>query len=154
MDNTTGAPGADSTPADSARRIKETASNLLDRGKEVAKQKAEEGAASARETAESTASALRRAADDVSTDNAWIGKVLRKSADSIEGATRSLAGGDISSGINDLNDFARRNPALFLGASVALGFALARVGKTAIERATDGDTQEQYNPYTSTMPGM
>lgn len=154
MDNTTGAPGAESTPADSARRIKETASNLLDRGKEVAKQKAEEGAATARETAESTASALRRAADDVETDNAWIGKVLRKSADSIEGATRSLAGGDITRGINDLNAFARRNPALFLGASVALGFALARVGKTAIERATDGDTQEQYNPYSSTMPGM
>ena len=51
-------------------------------------------------------------------------------------------------------DAARRNPALFLGASVALGFALARVGKTAIERSTDADTNEQYNPYTSATPGM
>ena len=54
----------------------------------------------------------------------------------------------------DLNAFARRNPALFLGASVALGFALARVGKTAIERAADGESQEQYNPYSNTMPGL
>ena len=154
MDNTTGAPGADTTPADSARRIKDTASNLLDRGKEVAKQKADEGVATAHQTAQSTASALRRAASECESDNAWIGKVLRKSADGIEGATRSLASGDLSSGVSDLNAFARRNPALFLGASVALGFALARIGKTAIERATDGESQEQYNPYSNTMPGL
>jgi hypothetical protein len=154
MDNTTGVPGADTTPADSARRIKDSASTLVDRGKEAAMHKAEEGAERVASSAQSTASALRRAADDVQEENAWIGKALRKSADSLEHATRSLAGGDVSRGIHDLNAFARRNPAIFLGASVALGFALARVGKTAIERATEEDSTQQYNPYSSTLPGM
>jgi hypothetical protein len=161
MDNTTGVPGADPTLADSTRRIKDSAANikdsaatLVDRGKDAAMQKAEEGAERLATSAQGTASALRRAADDVQEENAWIGKALRKSADGLEQATRSLAGGDVSRGVSDLNAFARRNPAIFLGASVALGFALARVGKTAIERATDDDTQQQYNPYTSTTPGM
>lgn len=154
MDNTTGATGADTTPADSARRIKDTASGLVEHGKEAAAQKAHEGAERVVSSAESTASALRRAAADLEPENAWIGKALRKSADSLEQATRSLAGGDFSRGIGDLNAFARRQPAIFLGASVALGFALARVGKTAIEAATEDTTTAEYNPYTSPTPGM
>ncbi|PZO53443.1 MAG: hypothetical protein DCF16_06910 [Alphaproteobacteria bacterium] len=152
MDNTNGAPSA--TPADSARRIKDSATQLLETGKDAAKHKVEQGVESVAQSAQTTASALRRAADDVQPDNAWIGNVLRKSAESLDNATRSLADGDVSRGVSDLNAFARRNPAIFLGASVALGFALARVGKTAIERATDADSNEQYNPYTSSTPGM
>jgi hypothetical protein len=153
MDNTTGAPGADTTPADSARRIKDSASTVIERSKEAASQKAHEGAERVASSAQSTASALRRAASDVEPDNAWVSTALRKSADGLEQATRSLTGGDYSRGIHDLNAFARRQPAIFLGASLALGFALARVGKTAIEAASD-DTADQYNPYTSPTPGM
>jgi hypothetical protein len=154
MDNTNGAPGASETPAESARRLKESASQVVERGKEVAEQKLQEGAERAASSAQNTASALRRAAGDVETDNAWLGTILRKSADGLEQATQSLSGGDYSRGIADLNSFARRQPAIFLGASVALGFALARVGKTAIEAATEDSSQEDYNPYTSTTPGM
>mgnify|MGYP000512920717 CR=1 FL=1 len=45
-----------------------------------------------------------------------------------------------------LSHFAKRQPAIFLGASVALGFALARIGKTAIEEAapaTSADASPQ-----------
>jgi hypothetical protein len=148
MDNTTGGPGADPTPADAARRIKDSAATVVDRGKQEAAHLAEQGAERVASSAQTTASALRRAADDVEPDNAWIGKALRKSADSLEQATRSLAGGDLSSGMTQLNSFARRQPAIFLGASVALGFALARVGKTAIERAGDSGDRDLYQPTT------
>jgi hypothetical protein len=137
MESSTG-PGADTTPADAARRIKDSASTLIDRGKEAAASTVEKGAEQARSSAESAAYALRRAADDVEPDNRWIGSALRKSAEGVERAARSLEGGDISRTVDDLNGFARRNPALFLGASLAVGFALARVGKTAVERTTDG----------------
>jgi hypothetical protein len=154
MDNTTGAPGADQTPADSARRIKETTAHVVERGKEAAAQKAQEGAERVASSAQSTASALRRAATDVEQDNAWVSQALRKSADGLEQATRALAGGDYSRGIADLNAFARRQPAIFLGAGLALGFALARVGKTAIEAANEDDSSDAYNPYTNQTPGM
>lgn len=147
-----GTPGASETPADSARRIKDSASTLIDRGKEAAAETVEKGAERAKSSADSAANALRRAADDVEGDNRWIGSALRKSAEGIERATASLEGGDLSRSLDDLNGFARRNPAIFLGVSLALGFALARVGKTAVESVTDSAT-EQGDSY-SPMPGL
>jgi hypothetical protein len=152
MDTSNGTPGVDATPADSARRIKDSASTVIDRGKEAAASTVEQGAERVKTSADSAASALRRAAADVESDNRWIGSALRKSAEGIERASASLSGGDISTALDDLNGFARRNPAIFLGASLAVGFALARVGKTAIERATDG-TPERDDSY-SPMPGL
>lgn len=153
MDNSDGMTGASSTPADSARRIKDSASTVIERGKEAAGEAATKGAERVASTADSTASALRRAADDVEGDNRMIGTALRKSAESIERATQSLHGGDYSRALDDLNGFARRQPALFLGASVALGFALARVGKTAIEEASDGTPSRDSDSY-SPLPGL
>ncbi len=137
MDTPNGPSGAAETPADSARRIKDSAATVMDRAKDAATEQVENGAERVASSAQTAASALRRAADDVQGENAWIGSALRKSADGLENATRSFAGGDISRTFNELNGFARRQPAIFLGASVALGFALARVGKTAIEQVND-----------------
>jgi hypothetical protein len=138
MDTPNGTTGVAETSADAARRLKETASTVIDRGKEAATDSIEKGAERLSSSADSAASALRRAADEVEKDNRWIGAALRKSAEGIERASASLSGGDISSTVDNLNGFARRNPAMFLGASLAVGFALARVGKTAVERTTDG----------------
>ena len=144
MDTPTGTPGAVAHD-DAARRIKDSAATVVDRTKQVAAEKASEGAERIAASAQGTVEALRRAASDMDGDNAWIGTALRKSADGLDRATRSIAGGDFSRGIADLNNFARNQPAIFLGASVALGFALARVGKTAIEAATDGDASLGYD---------
>lgn len=147
MDTPNGTPGAAASD-DAARRIKDSAATVIDRTKQVATEKVEEGAERVAASAHSTANALRRAAGDMDGDNAWIGTALRKSADGLDRATRSISGGDFSRGISDLNTFARNQPALFLGASVALGFALARVGKTAIEAASDGDASLGYEDPT------
>ena len=149
MENSNGTPGVSTTPAESARRIKDSASSVIDRGKEAAAEAVNEGVDRVAGSAESAASALRRAAADVDSDHAWIGSALRKGADGLERASQSLSGGDFTRALDDLNGFARRQPALFLGASLALGFALARVGKTAIEQATD-----QSGTDNSPMPGL
>jgi hypothetical protein len=133
MDNTNGFAGE--SAADPTQRVKDAASTVVERGKDVANEALAKGSERASSFADTTASALRRVADDVEGDNRMIGTALRKSADTIERAAKSLEGGDLSRTVEDLNGFARRQPALFLGASLALGFALARVGKTAIEQA-------------------
>jgi hypothetical protein len=138
MDNSNGMTGASSAPADAARRIKDSTETVIDRGKQAASDAATEGATRIADSAQGAVSALRRAAADVEGDNRMIGAALRKGADSIERATQSFEGGDFSRAIEDLNGFARRQPALFLGASLALGFGLARVGKTAIEQSSSG----------------
>jgi hypothetical protein len=128
--------------------VKDAASTVVERGKQAASDAANRGIERANTVAHSTASALRRAADDVEGDNRLIGNALRKGAESIERAAQSFQGGDISRTVEDLNGFARRQPALFLGASLALGFVLARVGKTAIEQASATDQAE------SPLPGI
>lgn len=155
MDNSNGAPGASSTPVESARRIKEAAASVIDRGREAAMSKVQEtvseGAERARTTAQSTSGALRRAADDLQDDNAWIGTGLRRAADWLEQTTSQIGQGDFNQVVENLNSFARRNPALFLGASLAAGFVIARLGKTAFE----GAGQEQAaTSDTFTNPGL
>jgi hypothetical protein len=146
MDNSNGTPGVNTTPDDVARRVKDSASHAIDKTKEAATQQVEQGAERVAAYSQRTASALRRAADDVEGENTLIGKALRKSADGIEQATRSLSGGDINATVEEVNSFARRQPGLFLGASFALGFALARVGKTAIEQNTSPRPDDETLP--------
>ncbi|HYD86867.1 MAG TPA: hypothetical protein VEA80_05290 [Vitreimonas sp.] len=151
METPNGTPGASTTPADSARRLKESATTVIDRTRQAAVGKAQEGVQQLGSTIHSATSALRRAADDVETDNSLLGAALRKSADSIDQATRSISDGDINRIVDDINGFARRQPAVFLGVTFALGFALARIGKAALEQTQNsGQTEE---PITQ-MPGL
>lgn len=162
MDNSNGAPGANTTPADSARRIKQAATHAIDRSREAATTKVQaamsEGAERARSSTQSTSSALRRAADDLQDDNAWIGTGLRTAADYIEKTGGQLLDGDFNHVVDNLNAFARRQPALFLGASLAAGFVIARLGKTALENAGDsqGYTDGEYVPAATpdVTPGL
>jgi hypothetical protein len=146
MDDTTGGTGAE-TPADAVRRVKDAASNVMDASKDAASRAAGKGADQARSSIDAVASSLHRVAADVEGENAWVGSALHKSAQSLERAAESLTGGDLNRAFESVNGFARRQPAIFLGVSIALGFALARVGKTAIENATDGQNDRAGNPY-------
>lgn len=149
MDNSNGTPGASPTPADSARRLKETATTVVDRTKQAAVDKAQEGVQHLASGVQTATSALRRAADDINVDNSLIGAALRMSADSIDQATRAFSDGDISRVVDDVNGFARRQPAIFLGVTFALGFALARIGKAALESSQRSEDE----PLTQ-MPGI
>lgn len=150
METPNGTPGASTSPADSARRLKESATTVIDRTKQAAVGKAQESVQHLGSTIQSATSALRRAADDVESDNGILGAALRKSAETIDQATRSFNEGDITRVVDDVNGFARREPAIFLGVTFALGFALARVGKAALEQARSTSEDESYTP----LPGL
>lgn len=154
MDNSNGAQDtAGGASAEPTERVKDSARSVVESTKRAAQDKLSEGATRVSDSAQAAASSLRRAADDVQGDHAWIGMALRKSADGIENAAQSLRGGDINRALGDLNGFARRQPTLFLGGSIALGFMLARVGKTAIE-SEETDTVRDLRPADSSTPAM
>jgi hypothetical protein len=142
-DNTAGTP----SPADSARRIKDAAATAAERAKTIAADRVDAEAQGIHTAGLSTASALRRAADEIGASHGWIGRGLHKSADTIERATQSLSAGDLDRAVHQIGAFARRQPALFIGASVALGFALSRIGKTAVERSKDDDALDRSMGY-------
>ncbi len=158
MENSNGAPGASTTPADSARRIKDAATHAMERGRQAAMNRVHEGAERARSSAQNTTNALRRAAGDIEQDTPLLGEGLRRAADWLEQASGKLGEGDLNQVVENLNNFARRQPALFLGASLAAGFLIARLGKTALEGA--GERQAlpdgSYNPAVTTdgTPGL
>ena len=116
--------------------MKTAAGGAIKDAKNAAFQKVEDARAAAGDMGHSTATRFRELAGQVEQDLPWLSGAFTKSADGLESVTDSLTRGDLSQTLNGLTDFAKRQPALFIGASVALGFALARIGKTALEDAS------------------
>lgn len=121
------------TPEEAARRLKEAAGSAVKDMKNAAMSGVESARTQADDMGTTTASRLRELAGQVESDLPWLSGAFNTSADGLDSVTGSLTRGDMSHTLNNLSDFARRQPALFIGASVALGFALSRVGKTALE---------------------
>lgn len=164
MDNRNGdSPLAAATPSveDSAQRVKDVATDASARLKDAAggaikdaKAAAMHGVENARSKAgdvgHTTASRFREFAGQLEGEMPWLAGAFTKSAQGLDGLTDSLTRGDMSQSLNGLSDFARRQPAIFLGASVALGFALARIGKTALEEAAPSPKPEAPANSTAT----
>jgi hypothetical protein len=140
MDTPNNPNGVNAAPGDAARRVADAAQDVTDRAKQAAQQKIEAGAEKASSSLSDAANSLRRAADETSGEHAWMSALLQKGANGLESAATVVQGGDLQRGLDGIASFARREPALFLGVSLALGFAMARVGKTAIERNADDPT--------------
>lgn len=139
-------PVADGSAVDSTQRVKDAAGHAvgdikaaagsaIKDVKNVAMHQVDGAREKAGEMGHSTASRFRELAGQVEQDLPWLSGAFTKSADGLDNVTDSLTRGDLGQTFNALTDFAKRQPAIFLGASVALGFALARIGKTAIEEA-------------------
>lgn len=121
------------TPEEAARRLKDAAGSAVKDVKNAAMSGVETARSQAGDMGATTASRLRELAGQVESDLPWLSGAFNKSAEGLDSVTSSLTRGDMSQTLNSLSDFARRQPAIFIGASVALGFALSRVGKTALE---------------------
>lgn len=139
-------PDAASTAEDTTQRVKDAAGNAVGEikaaagsamkdAKNAALHQVEDAREKAGDMGHTTASRFRELAGQVEQDLPWLSGAFAKSADGLDNVTDSLTRGDLGQTFNALTDFAKRQPAIFLGASVALGFALARIGKTAIEDA-------------------
>ena len=122
--------------------IKSAAGSALKDAQGIAMKGVEETRAKAGDMGHTTASRFRDLATQMETDMPWLSGAFTKSADGLDSVTNSLTGGNVGDTLNGLSDFARRQPAIFLGASVALGFALARIGKTALEEAVPAPQPE------------
>lgn len=109
--------------------------------REKARQVVSDAQAKAADQARTAAATLRDTAGRVESDLPWMNTALNKTADGLERVTGMLNTGDMKQTVSALTQFARNHPALFLGASVAAGFALARVGKTALEGAHAGEAR-------------
>jgi hypothetical protein len=77
----------------------------------------------------SVAQHLQHTAEDLRGREAWLAALMERGAREIEGMAEDLKHRDVSGLLGSVEVFARRQPALFMGAAVALGFALTRVAR-------------------------
>lgn len=82
--------------------------------------------------------ALHAAAEHLGRNDAF-GGLIDAAATQLDSASSALRDRDMNKLMHDAGDFARRQPALFIGGAVALGFALGRFA-TAGSRSVDYST--------------
>ena len=69
----------------------------------------------------------QRTADDLGDKEPWLGDLVARGARELEDVAGELRDRDLAGLLSSVEVFARRQPALFMGASVALGFAMTRL---------------------------
>jgi ElaB/YqjD/DUF883 family membrane-anchored ribosome-binding protein len=93
----------------------------------------------------STADSLSHLADKLAEGRAslsdpWMASLVGQTETSLRSVSGYLAASKPDRYLSDLTDFARKNPAIALGGAVAIGFLLARAGKTAAHELAETDT--------------
>lgn len=116
--------------------VRGTAKDTAGHVRELTRERAEEGVSTAAHGLKDTAERLRDVAGDLDEKDRWLGAALEKAAGTAERAGDYMSGQNVNDIVRDAQNLARTNPAAFMGGAAAIGFALARIGKATVERAT------------------
>jgi hypothetical protein len=115
--------------------LKERAHGVLDDAKERAQAAAGEQKNLAAERLTGFASALRHASSDLDEQGqSVVSGVVRQAADGLEHVSDAMRRNDVDDLVGNIEDFARRQPAVFIGGAVLAGFGIARFMKSSSER--------------------
>jgi hypothetical protein len=96
------------------------------------------------------ASAIRRAAHEFEDDVPQAAQYIRGAADQVDYITKSLRDRNVGQLISDVEDFARRQPTAFLGATVIAGFVALRF----IKSSKAGVSQSSAGTYSANSRGQ
>ena len=103
---------------------------------------------------EDVAKAVHRSGEQLEGHQDWVAHLVERGAAELNMLATTLRSNDLQSLLGDLGSLARRQPALFVGASMAAGFALARVGRLAATAPAQAPASEQQAsaPLSPTPP--
>jgi ElaB/YqjD/DUF883 family membrane-anchored ribosome-binding protein len=178
-ESTTGSKGVSTTPAGdslaatagevtgAADSIKDSAQGLIDKAKDTAGQAYEMAAEKAAEKLDEQKAAVTSGLASVADSIKQVGETLRETdeqtgvteitakygdrlAGQIEQISNYFEKNDLSGIVRDVEDFARKNPVVFIGGAFALGILAARFLKSSPPSA--GETQGE-KPGKSRSPG-
>jgi hypothetical protein len=69
----------------------------------------------------------------------WIAHIIERGSKELGSLASTLRTNDLHGLLGKLDDLARRQPAVFVGAAMAAGFAAVRLGRVAVAGATQAD---------------
>lgn len=142
-------PFPEAAPKQPSEGLSTQASNLAEQGTEKAatlvgqvKDKAttvvESQKAGIADQIETLARSVQKSGEQFRGQQDWIAEAIERGATELSTLATSLRESDLSEIVSNVQTFARRQPALFIGATFAAGFALARFGKiVAADVSTD-----------------
>lgn len=99
---------------------------------------------------EDMAKAVHRSGEQLEGQQDWVAHMVERGAAELSTLAATLRTNDLQSLLGSLGSLARTQPALFVGASMAAGFALTRVGRLAV--AAPAQTPPT-TPASSNEPG-
>ena len=100
---------------------------------------AEEGKDGMAGRLEDMAGAVHRSGEQLEGQQDWLAQLVERGADELGNLASTVRSNDLRGLVGKLEDIARRQPVLFVGAAMAVGFASARLGKVAIAGASRSD---------------
>ena len=128
--------GAGAKASASAQDMGDKATGLLDKAKGMASDAGdkvsdalEDRKAAGSERIKGISGAIRRAADELEHELPPAATYIRRAADEIDAVADAVQRRDVRQLLGDVQSFARRQPAAFLGATVLGGFAVMRLLK-------------------------
>jgi ElaB/YqjD/DUF883 family membrane-anchored ribosome-binding protein len=142
------------TAQDVMQQTKDTAGQVVDQAKEQAVSRMDDRKDQMVQSFGSVADALRQASKHLKeNEQSPIAQYADKAADRVEQWAENLRGKDVQEIMRDVEDYARRQPALFLGGAFVVGLLAARFLKSTAHRdeAENGGYQSSrgYRGYTS-----
>jgi hypothetical protein len=145
-------PRTGSTGSDIREKVLDKASTLASGAKDGARAQYDQKKDTALNELENLASALRSVGEQ--SGGSMVSTAASAAASRIESFSRSLEGKQLDDIVGDVERFARRNPAAFVGTAVAIGFLASRFLKSSSSRTSgfndyDAYSSEAYGGYTS-----
>ena len=121
---------------DVAGEAKDRASSLMSAAGDKAASVADAQKANVAGYLDDVAKAVHRSGEQLEGHQDWVAHMVERGADELASLAATLRTNDLQSLLGSLGSLARRQPALFVGASMAAGFALTRVGRLAASGAS------------------
>lgn len=112
--------------------------------RDQAAQSAESGKDRAADRLDDMAKAVHRSADALHGREDWLAALVDRGADGLSTFAESLRGNDLRGTLARVEQMARNQPALLVGASMAAGFALVRLGRAGMEQSNIGGQKRRY----------
>ncbi len=88
---------------------------------------------------EDVAQAVHRSGEQLEGHQNGLAGLVEKGADELAALANTVRTNDLRGLMGNLEDLAHRQPALFVGAAMAAGFALVRLGRVAAAGASSAD---------------
>ena len=133
--------------AETGKEAGQKAGHLFERTADIGIQQADRGLNQAAEGVESVAQTIRRVSTDMETQQPQVADFAMTAADRAEDLAQYLRETDVRQIIGNVENFARRQPLLFLGGAFVLGVAASRFIKAAGGNQSQQHIQGYHSGY-------